>query len=164
MSNVWLITNQQSGVPLLLPWDSLTTFLALWVRTPSDHSLVSMSICPNNCCLGMALGFIVYCFTYQTKKKVNRQGTQGRISLILKMSLFIIFNMLNNTGTQTVHNVILEYLYYITFSSYSIKFKRGGSPSTHHFSCLAESRPEHPPQCGLACSAWPDNNYAHTLS
>lgn len=47
----------------LLPCGSLTTFLALWVRTPSDHSLVSISICPSSCCLGMALGFIVYCFT-----------------------------------------------------------------------------------------------------
>lgn len=162
MSNAWLITNQQCPSLITLRFfDHVPGTVGEDAIRPLSgvHVYMSQQLLSGH-------GLRIHCVLLHlpNKKKVNWQGTQGRISLILKMSLFRFFYMLNNTGTQTVHNVILEDLYYITFSSYSIKFKRGGSPCTHHFSCLAESRPEHPPQCGLACSAWPDNNYAHTLS
>lgn len=45
------------------PWGSRTTWRALFVKTPSDHSLVSMSIWPNSWCRGIALGFMVYGLT-----------------------------------------------------------------------------------------------------
>mmetsp|Transcript_19355 Transcript_19355/g.46761 ORF Transcript_19355/g.46761 Transcript_19355/m.46761 type:complete len:260 (+) Transcript_19355:6495-7274(+) len=43
---------------------SLTTRRAEAVRTPSNHSRVSMSICPRSCCRGMAFGFIVCTSTF----------------------------------------------------------------------------------------------------
>ena len=46
---------------------SLTTFRALAVSTPSNHSRVSRSICPRSCSRFMALGFIV-CTTIDCPK------------------------------------------------------------------------------------------------
>mmetsp|Transcript_13245 Transcript_13245/g.24324 ORF Transcript_13245/g.24324 Transcript_13245/m.24324 type:complete len:317 (-) Transcript_13245:5787-6737(-) len=56
-------TSPSQTIQVLISAGSLTARRAASVKTPSFHSLVSKSILPRSCCLGMALGFMTWVMT-----------------------------------------------------------------------------------------------------
>lgn len=121
----------------LLPCGSRTTFLALLVRTPSIHSLVSMSICPRSCCLGMAFGFIIYCLTWK------------------KIYTSLCSNLTGCSRSECIFDI---------YAPYRKSSAMAEQRHTHHSAHPDESSSQHPPEGRFPCSTGPDNDYTHALS